>query len=307
MTAPPPDSPAPDSPDAPDNAPDNAPGAPPQRLAKAIARAGLCSRRDAERWIEAGRVAVNGAVVKSPATNVTRADTVTVDGAPLPEVQATRLWRYHKPDGLVVSARDEQGRPTIFDRLPREMPRVVSIGRLDLTSEGLLLLTNDGDLARRLELPSTGWTRRYRVRVRGIVIPAKLEAIAQGVTVDGVRYGPIRAELERQQGTNAWLSVALTEGKNREIRKVMEHLGYPVSRLIRVSFGAFHLGQMPRGAVEEVPDKVLRDLIGGPTGKSPSKWAKAKAKPGKKPRSRKKTAGRKPEPRPEGRNADRRR
>lgn len=296
MTSPPTDSPEEPAPDAPATSE-------PQRLAKAIARAGLCSRRDAERWIEDGRVTVNGMIVKRPATNVTSADVVTVDDKPLPEVQGPRLWRYHKPSGLVVSARDEQGRPTIFDRLPRELPRVMTIGRLDLTSEGLLLLTNDGDLARRLELPSTGWTRRYRVRVRGIVIPEKLAAIANGVTVDGVHYGPIRAELERQQGTNAWIAVALTEGKNREIRKVMEHLGYPVSRLIRISFGAFHLGQMPRGAVEEVPDKVLRDLIGGPTGKSPSKWAKAKPKSGKKPRSKKKAAPRAPEPR----DADRRR
>jgi 23S rRNA pseudouridine2605 synthase len=274
-----------------------------QRLAKRIARAGLCSRRDAERWIADGRVAVNGAPVTSPALNVTDADLVTVDGNPLPEVQAPRLWRYHKPSGLVVSARDEKGRPTIFDRLPPELPRVVTVGRLDLNSEGLLLLTNDGDLARKLELPATGWIRRYRVRVHGRVDPAKLAGLAEGVTVEGLRYGAIRAELEKQQGANAWVSVALTEGKNREVRKVMEYLDYPVNRLIRISYGPFQLGPLARGAVEEVPQKALRDHVGGESRKGQAKWAKAKPKP-KSPGSRRKPAA---PPKQRTTDADRRR
>ena len=269
-----------------------------QRLAKRIARAGLCSRRDAERWIETGRVAVNGVVVQSPALNVGPSDTVTVDGKDLPEEQAARLWRYHKPAGLVVSARDEKGRATIFEKLPREMPRVVSVGRLDLNSEGLLLLTNDGDLARKLELPATGWVRRYRVRVHGRVDPARLASLEHGVTVEGVRYGSIRAELEKQQGSNAWVSVALTEGKNREVRKVMEHLGYPVNRLLRLSYGPFQLGPLPRGMVEEVSAKVMRDLIGGESRKGQAKWAKAKPKP-KRPTSRKPLSRPAPEKAPE--------
>lgn len=260
-----------------------------QRLAKRIARAGLCSRRDAERWIGDGRVAVNGTVVTSPALNVTDADAVAVDGNPLPEIQGARLWRYHKPAGLVVSARDEKGRPTIFDRLPQELPRVMTVGRLDLNSEGLLLLTNDGDLARKLELPATGCVRRYRVRVHGRVDPARLQALADGVTVEGVRYGSIRAELEKQQGANAWLSIALTEGKNREVRKVMDYLDYPVNRLIRIAYGPFQLGPLARGAVAEVPEKALRDHVGGESRKGQAKWAKAKPKP-KSPGSRRKPA-----------------
>lgn len=249
-----------------------------QRLAKRIARAGLCSRRDAERWIEAGRVVVNGTKITSPALNVGPEDEILVDGTPLPAEQAARLWKYNKPTGLVVTARDEKGRPTIFERLPPALPRVVSIGRLDLNSEGLLLLTNDGELARKLELPATGWIRRYRVRVHGRVEAEKLESLANGVTIDGIRYGEIRAELERQQGANAWVVVSLTEGKNREVRKVMEHLGYVVNRLIRVSYGPFHLGAMARGAVEEVPAKIMRDLIGGESSKNHGNWAKAKPK-----------------------------
>lgn len=268
-----------------------------QRLAKRIARAGLCSRRDAERWIEAGRVTVNGDLITSPALNVGPEDEITVDGTPLPKQQAARLWKYHKPAGLVVSAKDEQGRPTVFERLPREMPRVISVGRLDINSEGLLLLTNDGDLARKLELPATGWVRRYRVRVHGRVNAEALESLAEGVTVEGVRYGKIRAALEKQQGSNAWIDVALTEGKNREVRKVMEHLGYPVNRLIRVSYGPFILGTMAKGGVEEVSAKVMRDLIGGESRKGQAKWAKAKPKP-KSPRRAK--------PKREPRNADRR-
>lgn len=268
-----------------------------QRLAKRIARAGLCSRRDAERWIEAGRVSVNGTLITSPALNVGPDDEVVVDGTPLPQQQAARLWKYHKPAGLVVSARDEQGRPTVFERLPREMPRVISVGRLDINSEGLLLLTNDGDLARKLELPATGWVRRYRVRVHGRIDAAKLESLSEGVTVEGVRYGKIRAVLEKQQGSNAWIDVSLTEGKNREVRKIMEHLGYPVNRLIRVSYGPFILGTLAKGGVEEVSAKMMRDLIGGESRKGQAKWAKAKPKP-KSPRRAK--------PKREPRDADRR-
>ncbi len=250
-----------------------------QRLAKAIARAGLCSRRDAERWIADGRVAVNGERVTTPALNVTDADAVTVDGTPLPAAEPTRLWRYHKPRGLVTTAKDEHGRETVFDRLPEGMPRVLSIGRLDLNSEGLLLLTNDGDLARRLELPATGWVRRYRVRVFGTVDPDRLARLADGVTIDGVRYGPVRAELEAQQSSNAWVVVSLAEGKNREVRRVMEHLGYPVNRLIRVAYGPFQLGRLPRGGVEEVTPRVLREQLGLLEGRKPDRTGFAKAKP----------------------------
>ncbi|GIK97402.1 MAG: pseudouridine synthase [Alphaproteobacteria bacterium] len=234
----------------------------PERIAKVLARAGLCSRRDAERWIAAGRVAVNGRVLDSPAVTVGPRDRVSVDGKPLPARQPTRLWRFHKPRGLLTTARDPEGRPTVFERLPPELPRVVSVGRLDLNSEGLLLLTNDGELARRLELPSTGWTRRYRVRVFGQVDEARLASLAKGVTVDGVKYGAIRATLDRQQGDNAWLSMSLAEGKNREVRRVCEHFGWRVSRLIRVSYGPFQLGALEPESVEEVPTRVLKDQLG---------------------------------------------
>ncbi|HXC26917.1 MAG TPA: pseudouridine synthase [Stellaceae bacterium] len=234
----------------------------PQRIAKVLARAGLCSRRDAERWIAAGRVSVNGAVLDSPATNVGDNDDIRVDGQPLPEPQRARLWRYHKPAGLVTTHRDEKGRATVFAALPKELPRLVSIGRLDLNSEGLLLLTNDGELARRLELPATGWLRRYKVRVHGIVDPLRLAALEKGVTIDGIAYGSIRAQLERQQGSNAWVAMGLREGKNREVRRVLEHLGYPVTRLIRLSYGPFQLGGLARGAIEEVQKKVLEEQLG---------------------------------------------
>lgn len=240
-------------------APDPARG---ERIAKVLARAGLCSRREAERWIADGRVAVGGRVLTTPAVTVGVGDVVTVDGRPLPGKEPTRLWRYHKPAGLVTSHRDPQGRPTVFERLPDTLPRVVSVGRLDLASEGLLLLTNDGGLARRLELPATGWVRRYRVRVFGAIDEDRLAALDKGVTIAGVRYGPIRARLDRRQGANAWLTVAITEGKNREVRKVMEHLGLTVNRLIRVAYGPFQLGHLARGAVEEVPGKVLREQFG---------------------------------------------
>jgi 23S rRNA pseudouridine2605 synthase len=234
----------------------------PQRIAKVLARAGLCSRRDAERWIGEGRVTVDGEVLTSPAVTVGDSADIRVDGKPLPEPERARLWRYHKPAGLVTTHRDEKGRPTVFAALPKDLPRLISVGRLDLNSEGLLLLTNDGALARRLELPATGWLRRYKVRVHGPVDPARLAALAGGVTIDGAHYGPIRAEFERQQGSNAWLTLALREGKNREVRRVLEHLGLAVTRLIRLSYGPFQLGNLARGAIEEVPAKVVRDQLG---------------------------------------------
>jgi 23S rRNA pseudouridine2605 synthase len=234
-----------------------------ERIAKRLARAGLCSRRDAERWIAAGRVAVGGRVLESPALTVMPGDDIRVDGKPLPAAEPARLWRYHKPPGLVTTHRDPQGRPTVFERLRGELPRVVSVGRLDLNSEGLLLLTNDGGLARALELPSRGWLRRYRLRVHGAVDTARLAALGQGITIGGVAYGPISATLDRQQASNAWLTVSLREGKNREIRRVMEHLGLDVTRLIRIAYGPFQLGELPRGAVEEVPRRVLREQLGG--------------------------------------------
>ena len=240
----------------------------PQRIAKVLARAGLCSRRDAERWIAEGRVAVDGTVLTSPAVTVTDDNDIRVDGKPLPMPERVRLWRYHKPAGLVTTHRDEKGRATVFGALPAGLPRLISIGRLDLNSEGLLLLTNDGALARRLELPSTGWVRRYKVRVHGIVDSARLATLVRGITIDRVAYGPIRARLERQQGSNAWITLSLQEGKNREVRRVLEHLGYPVTRLIRLAYGPFQLGHLARGMIEEVPGKVLREQLGvGGSGK----------------------------------------
>jgi 23S rRNA pseudouridine2605 synthase len=239
------------------------PGAKGERIAKLLARAGLCSRRDAERWIAAGRVSVDGVVLTSPAINVTPGMAVAVDGKAIPLKQPARLWRYYKPRGQVTTARDPQGRPTVFDALPKDMPRVISVGRLDLNSEGLLLLTNDGELARKLELPSGGWVRKYRVRVRGAVDPQALRDLAKGITIDEMNYGPVQAALDRQQGSNAWLSFALTEGKNREIRRICEHLGWPVSRLIRVSFGPFELVGLEAGAVEEVPAGSIEAMLGG--------------------------------------------
>lgn len=232
-----------------------------ERIAKRLARAGLCSRRDAERWIAEGRVKVNGAVLTSPALVVTDSDIIVVDGKAVAEPEPPRIWRYHKPAGLVTTARDEKGRATVFERLPPDLPRVISVGRLDLTTEGLLLLTNDGEVARYLELPTTGWARRYRVRVHGLVDTVKLSALAKGPTIDGIRYGPVEATLDRQQGSNAWLTVTLREGKNREIRKVMESLGLTVNRLIRVAYGPFQLGKLAEGAVEEVPRRVLKDQL----------------------------------------------
>ena len=234
----------------------------PERIAKLLARAGLCSRRDAERWIAEGRVSVDGQVLTTPAVSVTADNDVRVDGKPLPPPERPRLWRYHKPAGLVTSHRDEKGRPTVFDALPKELPRLISVGRLDLSSEGLLLLTNDGTLSRRLELPSTGWLRRYKVRVHGVVEPERLATLGKGITIAGVSYGPIRAELERVQGSNAWVTFTLREGKNREVRRVLEHLGLQVTRLIRLAYGPFQLGNLARGAVAEVPRKVLAEQLG---------------------------------------------
>jgi 23S rRNA pseudouridine2605 synthase len=241
----------------------------PERIAKLLARAGLCSRRDAERWIAQGRVSVDGSVLASPAVAVSSEQDIRVDGKPIPQPERARLWRYHKPAGLITTHRDEKGRPTVFDALPKDLPRLVSVGRLDLNSEGLLLLTNDGALARRLELPATGWVRRYKVRVHGAVDPARLAALAPGVTIDGVAYGPIRAELERVQGSNAWLAMALAEGKNREVRRVLEHLGLQVTRLIRLSYGPFQLGSLAPHAIAEVPRKALAEQLG----EEPPRWA----------------------------------
>jgi len=238
-------------------------GTPPgDRIAKVLSRAGIASRREAERMIEAGRVRVNGAQIDSPALNVTPSDAITVDGKPVGEPEPPRVWLFHKPTGLVTTNRDEKGRGTIFDDLPEDMPRVMSIGRLDLNSEGLLLLTNDGEVKRRLELPSNGWLRRYRVRVNGRPTDDMLEPLRKGITVDGEDFQPMTVTLDRQQGANAWLTVGLREGKNREIRRAMESIGLSVNRLIRVSYGPFQLGQLKPGEVEEVRSKILRDQLG---------------------------------------------
>jgi 23S rRNA pseudouridine2605 synthase len=233
-----------------------------ERIAKAIARAGLCSRRQAEAWIVAGRVAVNGQVIVSPALDVTAKDRIAIDGEPLPQRERTRLFLYHKPHGLVTTNDDPEGRPTIFAALPKHLPRLISVGRLDINSEGLLLLTNDGGLARTLELPETGWLRRYRVRAHGTVTPDQLAALRKGITVDGVHYGPIEATLDRPQGSNVWITFAMREGKNREVRNVLGALGLAVNRLIRVSYGPFQLGELPEGAIAEIATRHLREQLG---------------------------------------------
>jgi 23S rRNA pseudouridine2605 synthase len=235
-----------------------------ERIAKVLARAGVASRREVERMIEAGRVAVDGAVLTTPATLVGDDARITVDGRTVAARDRTRLFRYHKPPGLVVTHRDPQGRKTVFETLPPGLPRVISVGRLDLNSEGLLLLTNDGALARTLELPATGWLRRYRVRAYGLVDEARLVRLADGVTVDGVRYGPIEAGLDSRKGDNAWLTVSLREGRNREVRRVLEHLGLRVNRLIRVAYGPFQLGQLTAGSIEEVRESQLRRALPQP-------------------------------------------
>jgi len=233
-----------------------------ERIARRLARAGVASRRVAETMIAAGRVAVNGRIIDSPALNVTAADKVTLDGRPVAEAEPTRLWRYYKPVGLVTSERDERGRDTVFDALPEDMPRVMSVGRLDLNSEGLLLLTNDGALKRRLELPSTGWLRKYRVRVHGAPDDLMLEPLRRGITVAGERFQPMKVTIDRQQGSNAWMTVAIREGRNREVRRALDAVGLTVNRLIRVSYGPFQLGELVPGGVEEVRQKALREQIG---------------------------------------------
>ncbi len=248
-----------------------------ERIAKVIARAGIASRRGAEELIAAGRVRVNGKRIASPALDVSPADRVEVDGKPLAPPDPPRLWRYYKPIGLVTTARDEKGRPTVFDRLPDEMPRVMSVGRLDLNSEGLLLLTNDGAL-KRLELPSTGWLRKYRVRVHGAPQEPVLERLRKGIEVDGERFRPMEVTLDRVQGANAWLTLGLREGRNREIRRAMEAVGLEVNRLIRVSYGPFQLGTLEPGAVEEVKARVLRDQL-GLSAPEPGAKPAAKARP----------------------------
>ncbi|MSP42743.1 MAG: rRNA pseudouridine synthase [Alphaproteobacteria bacterium] len=243
------------------------------RIAKILARAGVCSRREAEALITQGRVSVDGEVLLSPALNVSVTQDIRVDGIPIPQADLPRLWRYHKPRGVVTTNRDPQGRPTVFEALPKDLPRVMSIGRLDFNSEGLLLLTNDGELARRMELPATALTRRYRVRVFGKPDPGALERLMRGVTVEGQHYGPIKAELEREQGDNSWLSVSLREGKNREVRKVLLHLGMQVNRLIRVAYGPFQLGDLKIGGVDELPTVKVMEQLG--VFQDKTGWAKA--------------------------------
>ena len=252
-----------------------------ERIAKAIARAGLGSRRDAERWIAAGRVALDGRKVESAATLVTPDQVITIDGSPLPPPPEPRLWRFHKPDGVLTTARDPEGRRTIYDLLPRDLPRVMPVGRLDMSSEGLLLLTNDGALKRRLELPASGLRRRYRVRAYGRTSPERLAELARGLTLDGIHYGPIEARLDRQSGANTWLTMTLREGKNREVRKVCAHIGLKVNRLIRVGYGSFQIGRLKPGELAEVPKRVLAEQLGdGPPEKAQRRgFARAKPKP----------------------------
>lgn len=233
------------------------------RIAKVIARAGLCSRRTAETWIAEGRVSVNGKVIDSPAVNISEKDRVRVDGQPLGEREATRVWLYHKPAGLVVSESDPEGRPTVFSAFEEAgLPRVLTVGRLDINTEGLLLLTNEGGLKRALELPSTGWARRYRVRAYGRITQEKLDELKDGITIDKVHYGPIEAKLERQQGSNVWLIVSLREGKNREVKNVLSAFGLDVNRLIRLSYGPFQLNEMKPGEIQAVKTRVLKDQLG---------------------------------------------
>ena len=242
-----------------------------ERIAKRIARSGLCSRREAERWILNGQVKLNNKILTECGVNVTKEDIIEVNGEILPEKVNTKLWIYHKERGYLVTNNDPEGRPTIFDELKSKINiRLISVGRLDMDSEGLILLTNDGDLARKLELPATGWLRKYRVRVHGYVMPQDLEPLKNGVTVDGIKYGRIDATLDRQQGSNAWLTLSFREGKNREVRKVMNHLGYSVNRLIRISFGPFNLKSLPAGELEEIKQRVLNDQLGISKPKRPS-------------------------------------
>ena len=234
-----------------------------ERIAKRLSRVGVCSRRDAERWIAAGRVTLNGKILETPAINVSENDVITVDGTLVGKKEQSRLWCYHKPAGLVTSHSDEKGRDTIFDHLPENIPRVISVGRLDMNSEGLLLLTNDGELSRYMELPATAWSRRYRVRAYGRITQEKLDSLKSGVCIDGFSYGAIEAVLESSQTANVWIDMSLKEGKNREIRRVLDFLGMQVNRLIRISYGSFSLGDLPSGAVEEVGRKELRRVFEG--------------------------------------------
>jgi 23S rRNA pseudouridine2605 synthase len=253
-----------------------------ERIAKVLSRAGIASRREAERLIELGEVRVNGKVITSPALNVTAKDKITVRGEPVGQPEPPRLWLYYKPEGLVTSASDEKGRDTVFDHLPEDMPRVMSIGRLDLNSEGLLLLTNDGELKRKLELPSTGWLRKYRVRVKGNPTEPEIEPLRKGITVDGDRFQPMEVKIDRHQGANAWLTVGLREGKNREIRRAMNHIGLTVNRLIRISYGPFRLNELQPGEVEELKPRVLREQLGLADADEPPKPVRKLApKPGK--------------------------
>lgn len=233
-----------------------------ERIAKRMARSGVCSRRDAEKMIAEGRVTLNGVKVTTPATKVDAYSLITVNGKPLADPEPPRLWRFHKPAGLVTTHKDPDGRPTVFENLPKTLPRVVSVGRLDVNTEGLLLLTNDGELARTLELPSGGWLRQYRVRLFGEIKQETLDTLADGITIDGVRYGPVIAKLERSKGVYSWATVTIHEGKNREVKRIMESLNLKVARLIRVQFGPFHLGQLAEGAVEEISAKLWREQLG---------------------------------------------
>jgi len=233
-----------------------------ERISKRLARAGVCSRREAERWIAEGRVMLNDKILETPAMNVMENDRILVDGKPVTGKEPARLWRYHKPEGLVTSHSDEKGRRTIFDSLPKGLPRVISVGRLDLNSEGLLLLTNDGELSRYLEMPATGWLRKYRVRAHGRATQAKLDTLKDGIRIDGITYGPIEAVMEKSDSANVWIDVALKEGKNREVRKVLDALGLTVNRLIRIAYGPFILGDLAVGAVKEVSAKEFREVFG---------------------------------------------
>ena len=233
-----------------------------ERIAKKLSRAGVCSRREAERWIADGRIKVNNVILSTPATNVSEKDKILVDNIPLPKPSLTKIWRFHKPKGCLVTENDPKGRKTIFQILPKSLPRVISVGRLDYDSEGLLLLTNDGEISRKLELPSTGWLRKYKVRVHGIVDKSALLKIKDGIKLDNFKTGPIEASLEIQKGTNAWILIGIREGKNREIRRIMDHLGYPVNRLIRLSYGPFQLGNLKSGEVSEINKNVIKNQLG---------------------------------------------